>query len=64
VERFTRRGRPLEIAKRDDLQAIGFLLEDWLKHINPRRILRIDASEEDPHYQGCLAEALAFIAKR
>ncbi|MGA2489752.1 MAG: deoxynucleoside kinase [Anaerolineales bacterium] len=62
-ERFTRRGRLLEIATRDDLQVTGFMLEDWLERLDPERILRIDASKEDPHYQSCLAEALEFIAK-
>jgi deoxyadenosine/deoxycytidine kinase len=64
VERFTRRSRLLEIATRDDLQAIQTLLEEWLERLDPHRILRIDASKDDPHYQGCLAEALDFIAKR
>jgi deoxyadenosine/deoxycytidine kinase len=64
AERFTRRGRPLEIATRDDLQATAALLEDWLERLDPGRILRIDASREDPHYQGCLREALEFIEKR
>jgi deoxyadenosine/deoxycytidine kinase len=64
LERFTRRNRQLEIVTRDDLQVTKALLEEWLEHIDPGRILRIDASKDDPHYQGCLAEALAFIAKR
>jgi len=52
VERFTRRSRLLEIATRDDLQAAEVLLEEWLGHLDPDRILRIDASKDDPHYQG------------
>jgi deoxyadenosine/deoxycytidine kinase len=64
VERFTRRGRLLEIATRDDLQTTEAFLEEWLERLDPDRILRIDASKDDPHYQGCLAEALEFIAKR
>ena len=64
VERFTRRGRLLEITTREDLQATEALLEDWLEHLDPGRILRIDAAGQDPHYQGCLAEALDFISKR
>jgi deoxyadenosine/deoxycytidine kinase len=64
VERFTRRGRPLEIATRDDPQATEALLEEWLERLAPDRILRVDATKDDPHYQGCLAVALDFIAKR
>ena len=64
VERFTRRSRLLEIATRDDLQTTEALLEDWLERQEPGRILRIDAAKEDSRYQGCLAEALDFIAKR
>ncbi len=64
VERFTRRGRVLEIATRDDLQASEALLEEWLERLNPEGILHIDASIDDPHYQGCLEEALDFIEKR
>ena len=63
VERFTRRGRSLEIATRDDLQASEALLEDWLASVDSGRILRVDATKDDPHYQGCLAEVLDFIAK-
>ena len=63
MERFARRGRLLEIATQDDLQAIEALLEDWLEGLEPGRILRIDAANDDPHYQGCLAQALDFISK-
>ena len=63
VARFIRRGRVLEIATRDDLQATETFLEEWLEQLDPGRILRIDAAGQDPHYQGCLAEALEFIAK-
>jgi deoxyadenosine/deoxycytidine kinase len=63
TERFARRGRLLEIATPDDLQAIETLLEDWLAQVAPERILRIDASKQDPHYKGCLAEVLGFITK-
>jgi deoxyadenosine/deoxycytidine kinase len=63
VERFTRRGRLLEIATPDDLQTTGSLLEEWLEGLEPGRILRIDASQEDEHYQGCMRKALEFISK-
>jgi len=64
MERFTRRGRPLEIATRADLQAAGELLEQWLANLDPARILRLDATPDDPDYHGCLAQALEFIAQR
>ena len=64
VERFTRHGRSLEIATRDDLQASETLLEDWLAGLDPYRILRVDASKDDLLYQSSLAEALDFISKR
>jgi deoxyadenosine/deoxycytidine kinase len=63
MERFAQRGRLLEIATQDDLQAIEALLEDCLEGLEPGRILRIDAANDDPHYQGCLAQALDFISK-
>jgi deoxyadenosine/deoxycytidine kinase len=64
VERFTRRGRKLEIATRDDLQATETLLEEWLQGLEPGRILRIDATGDDPQYQSRLADAFEFIANR
>jgi deoxyadenosine/deoxycytidine kinase len=64
VERFTRRGRKLEIATRDDLQASEIFLHEWLEGVEPGRILRVDAAVDDPGYQGCLAEALEFISER
>ena len=64
AERFTRRKRLLEIATRDDLEAIQAYLEEWLEGLEPGRILRVDAGKQDPGYQGCLNEALDFIEKR
>ena len=63
MERFTRRGRTLEIATRDDLQASETFLNEWLEGVESGRILRVDAAGDDPGYRGCLAEALQFIAK-
>ena len=63
-ERFSRRGRLLEIATLEDLEETEFLLEDWLEGVDPGRILRIDASKDDPDCQGSLREALDFIARR
>jgi len=63
AQRFSRRSRPLEIADRDDLQAIETLLDDWLGRVDPDRILHLDASQDDPRYRHCLPEALDFIRK-
>ena len=63
MERFTQRGRLLEIATRDDLQATEALLDEWLEPLEAGRILRIEAASDDPHYRGCLAQALNFISK-
>jgi deoxyadenosine/deoxycytidine kinase len=62
AERFSRRGRPLEIATRNDLAAIDSLLENWLETVEPQRILRIDAAAEDASYRSSLPKALAFIS--
>jgi deoxyadenosine/deoxycytidine kinase len=62
-ERFTRRGRKLEIATQEDLQATETFLNEWLEGLETSRIFRIDAAGDDTAYQGCLAEALEFIAK-
>jgi len=63
MERFTRRNRQLEIATRIDLRHTEALLEEWLEDLDSDRILRIDASGDDPHYLGSLKDALDFIAK-
>jgi len=63
VQRFARRGRTLEIAVRDDLQSIAALLNEWLKDVSPSRLLRLDASEDDPAYRRCLPAALDFIGR-
>ena len=49
--RFARRGRPLEIAERDDLEAIDFLLQEWLMNPGVLNIIHLDASREDPGYE-------------
>jgi deoxyadenosine/deoxycytidine kinase len=64
AERFTRRSRPLELAERDDLQAIEALLDEWLRRVDPGLVLRLDATHDDPHYRRLLPDALDFIAKR
>ena len=49
--RFAHRGRPLEIAERDDLEAIDFLLQDWLMNPGVQKLIHLDASREDPRYE-------------
>jgi hypothetical protein len=39
-------------------------LEEWLQGLEPGRILRIDATGDDPQYQSRLADAFEFIANR
>jgi deoxyadenosine/deoxycytidine kinase len=63
MERFTRRGRKLEIATQYDLKASEILLNEWLEDQEPSRIFRIDAAGNDPGYRGSLSPALDFIAK-
>jgi len=56
--RFARRSRPLEIAERDDLETIDFLLQDWLMNPGAQKITPLDASMEDPRYEIPLPDLL------
>lgn len=44
VERHARRGRPLEIAAREDLQQLGQLVDDWLDGLPAGSLWTIDMS--------------------
>jgi deoxyadenosine/deoxycytidine kinase len=59
--RFALRGRALEIAERDDLKAIDELLQDWLMTLDPKKLIHLDASKEDPSYEGCLPGLLVQL---
>jgi deoxyadenosine/deoxycytidine kinase len=60
--RFTRRGRPIEIAEREDLCSIEALLDDWLADVEPGRLLRLDVSADDPSCRLILPSVLDFIS--
>jgi len=59
--RFSLRGRPIEIAERDDLRAIDLLLQEWLMKAESKELLRLDASREDPGYENILPDLLAQL---
>jgi deoxyadenosine/deoxycytidine kinase len=59
--RFALRGRPLEIAEKDDLNAIDELLQDWLMNSDQENLIHLDASKEDPGYEGCLPGLLVQL---
>jgi deoxyadenosine/deoxycytidine kinase len=52
LARFASRGRALEIATLDDLQALEILLSDWLAGVDEIPVVIIDASADDPSYEG------------
>ncbi len=43
--RFEQRGRPLEIAEREDLAVLGQFMDKWLDELPPERCLLLDVSE-------------------
>lgn len=47
VRRYEMRGRPLEIARVEDLAQLAKLVEDWLMGETAVPVLRVDASEDD-----------------
>ena len=61
--RFALRGRPLEIAERDDLKTINLLLQEWLIRSGPKSLIHLDASREDPSYEGFLPGLLVQLEK-
>jgi deoxyadenosine/deoxycytidine kinase len=64
AERYARRGRPLEIATRNDLEALDALLEDWLSGPLPAPLLTLDASADDPSYADLVPVVLERIRQR
>lgn len=61
AERFRCRGRPLEIATTEDLTSIETLLEDWLADTDSSRLIRLDATSNDPGYVCALPTLLEKI---
>ena len=53
--RYQRRGRPLEIAALDDLEAMEVLLYEWLAPLPSPPVLRVDAGRDDPAFEQGLA---------
>ena len=60
AERYARRGRPLEIARRNDLGELQVLLDEWLMRW-PGRALQVNASGDDPTYTAILPDLLQQI---
>jgi deoxyadenosine/deoxycytidine kinase len=61
LRRFNGRGRKLEIAQADDLQAMAGLLDEWLSYPNLPRIIQVDASMNDPEYTHIRASLIAQL---
>lgn len=61
-ERYRRRGRPLEIATRDDIQLIDEYLKEWLGKSPRGNVITIDVSEDDPSYDLVLSTLLKKIS--
>lgn len=64
AERFRRRGRPLEIAALEDIRLADALLEEWAARLDPRQVIRFDASEDDPNYSASLPALLEQIFQK
>jgi deoxyadenosine/deoxycytidine kinase len=60
-ERYQRRGRPLEIATRADIQLIDEYLKEWLGKSNRGNVISIDVSQDDPSYNLVLPALLKNI---
>lgn len=54
LERFDRRRRPFEVARRQDLPVLQSLLDDWLNRPQTGRVIRVDGSVDDPSYRRLL----------
>ncbi len=46
--RYKQRGRPLEIAEREDLAVLGQFMDEWLDELPPERCLLLDVSKPGP----------------
>ncbi len=62
-ERYARRGRPLEIARRDDLALMDEFINEWLAAERAAPVIRIDATVEEFCAPDRLATLLGEIAE-
>jgi deoxyadenosine/deoxycytidine kinase len=62
--RFTYRNRELEIARRDDIEAIDALLEEWIQNVDKGRLIEVDASEENLDYQAMVGLLIPRLRDR
>lgn len=58
--RYARRGRPLEIARRDDLARMAHYVAEWIQSVTDTPIIAIDAAADD----WCAPPALAVLLAR
>jgi deoxyadenosine/deoxycytidine kinase len=63
AHRFARRGRTLELARIEDLQAMEILLADWIRTLSPAMVLNVDAGVEDEAYAGVIDEVIQWIER-
>lgn len=61
ARRYAQRGRDLEIARPGDLIELQMLLDDFLNSQPASRVIRVDASGDDPGYGSILPGLLAQI---
>ena len=61
TRRFEQRARAREVSRAADLAAQQTLIEEWLAGEDPTRVLRVDASEEDPGYSRTVAALLSGL---
>lgn len=64
TNRFLKRGRALEIATTDDLMAIEILLKEWLVSVDESRLIRLNATIDDPGYSHATPDILMNIHHR
>jgi deoxyadenosine/deoxycytidine kinase len=61
TQRYRRRGRPLEIARLEDLPILERLLGQWLDPLTTVPVLRVDASRDKTHFRRQARQILAEI---
>ncbi len=61
AERYSRRGRPLEVTQRADLAALEALLDEWLSGAPGAPLLTVDVSAGDPSYLQVAPEVLRQV---